>query len=175
MIPYRVKQVIWALTARPLQPAENALLDEILTDAERKLFDKFSLNDQNHSIRVVNLVRQYPDHNLAMQKAAVLHDIGKTRVGRLSVIDRSIAVAVKYLMPGRSKQWGSLDLEKAKRYQVPSIVRAQHARWGADMAQAAGSDPLTVELIRRHQDKLREITCQEDYMLTVLQAADDVS
>ncbi|MEM8862433.1 MAG: HD domain-containing protein [Chloroflexota bacterium] len=175
MIPYRVKQVIWALTARPLNQSDIALLDEVLTPEERKLFLQFTDNDQNHSIRVVRVICQQPEPNLSLQKAALLHDIGKTKIGRLSVIDRSIAVAVKVLLPGRSKKWGELELSEAKRYQFPSIVRAQHAAWGAEMAQAAGSDQLTVDLIRRHQDKLREIVSEEDCLLTVLQAADDVS
>ncbi|MEM9776591.1 MAG: HD domain-containing protein [Chloroflexota bacterium] len=175
MIPYRVKQVIWALTARPLGQSDLALLDEVLSPQEKDLFLQFTSNDQNHSIRVVKIVLCKPDAALSLQKAALLHDIGKTRVGKLSVINRSIAVAVKYLMPGRSKAWGSLDLEKAKRYQLPSIVRAQHADWGAEMVKALGGDELTVRLIRRHQDKLGEIVSDEDYLLTVLQAADDVS
>ena len=167
--------MIWALTARPLKSSDHELLDEVLLPKEKELFLQFTVNDQNHSIRVVKLIRDGHHPILALQKAALLHDIGKTRVGRLSVIDRSIAVAVKYLMPGRSKQWGKLDLPEAKRYQLPSIVRAQHAKWGADMVDAIGGDEVTVRLIRRHQDKLREIVSEEDYMLTLLQAADDVS
>jgi len=167
--------VIWAITARPLNRSDLDLLDEVLSPKEKELFLKFTSNDQNHSIRVVKMVRGESDPLLPLQKAALLHDIGKTRVGKLSVIDRSIAVAVKYLMPGRSKQWGSLNLETAKRYQLPSIVRAQHADWGAEMVQTIGGDELTVRLIRRHQDKLIEIVSEEDHLLTLLQAADDMS
>lgn len=170
-----MKQVIWALTARPLKRSDLALLDELLTPEEKALFLRFSANDQNHSIRVVSVIKSGPNTDLALQKAALLHDIGKTRVGKLSVIDRSIAVAVKYLMPNRSKQWGELDIDHAKRYQLPSIVRAQHAAWGASMVDAIGGDAKTVMLIRRHQDKLREVVSEEDYLLAILQAADDVS
>ena len=43
------------------------------------------------------------------------------------------------------------------------------------MAQAAGSDALTVALIRRHQDKLGSIDSEEDRLLQLLQTADDLS
>jgi hypothetical protein len=42
------------------------------------------------------------------------------------------------------------------------------------MAQAAGSNPLTISLIRRHQDKLDvEPIVAEDRLLQQLQWADD--
>lgn len=172
---YRVKQVWWAWTARPLSAADLALLGSILSGAERELFEAYSINDQNHGIRVVKLIDRENEANLSLQKAALLHDVGKTKVGRLSVIDRSIAVAVKKIMPSLSRHWGMGELETANRFQLPSIVRAQHAAWGADMVQAAGGDPLTVSLIRRHQDKLGAIDSEEDRLLQVLQIADDLS
>ena len=176
MIPYRVKQVLWALTARPLPSSDLKLLSELLSPAEQELFKQFSVNDQNHSIRVVRLLISQGHTHASLQKAAVLHDIGKTRVDRLSVIDRSVAVALKYLLPSRARQWGTLDLKDAKRYQVPAIVEAQHARWGADMVLEIGVDDLTVSLIRRHQDKLPAgLNSEEDSLLVKLQAADNVS
>ena len=176
MIPYRVKQVIWALTARPITQDDSKLLDEILTPAERQLFDRFSVNDQNHSLRVVRLVGVEQSTHFSLKKAALLHDIGKVRVGRLSIVDRSIAVALKRLLPKRSQEWGSLPLSECKRYQVPSVVRAQHAAWGAEMVEAAGGDPLTVSLIRRHQDRLKiQQNSEEDALLDLLQAADNAS
>ena len=172
---YRVKQVLWAWTARPLSDDDLALLGSILSRAERELFQTYTLNDQNHGIRVVKLIDKTNEANMSLQKAALLHDVGKTKVGRLSVIDRSIAVAVKKLFPAVSRGWGDGELALAKRYQIPSIVRAQHAAWGAEMVQAAGGDPLTVALIRRHQDKLGAIDSEEDRLLQILQTADDLS
>ena len=172
MIPYRVQQVLWALTARPISAEDSKLINEILSPAERALFDQFSDNDQNHSLRVVKLILiSKQKDNLPLKKAALLHDVGKVKVGRLSVIDRSVAVALKKLFPKRSKSWGSLKLETAKRFQVPSIVRAQHAEWGAEMVQAAGGDELTVSLILRHQDP----PDPSDKLLSMLQSADNVS
>ncbi len=176
MIPYRVKQVLWALSARPLTDDDLSLVDQILSPAERELFNRFSLNDQNHSLRVVKLVSADRPSNLSLQKAALLHDVGKVKVGRLSVIDRSVAVALKKLLPQQSKTWGGLTLADAKRFQVPSVVRAQHAAWGAEMVAAAGGDRLTIRLIERHQDKFEpNPDSEEDTLLMILQAADNIS
>lgn len=176
MIPYRVRQVLWALTARPLTESDLNLIDQILSPAEKSLFEQYSTNDQNHAIRVVKLVLAEPQSCLELQKAALLHDVGKVKVGRLSVIDRSVAVALKRLLPKRSKKWGIINLNQASRFQIPSIVRAQHADWGADMVKAAGGDELTVCLIRRHQDKIvPNQDSVEDRLLILLQAADNVS
>ncbi len=167
---------MWALTARPLAESDLDLIDQILTPAEKSLFEQYSTNDQNHAIRVVRLVMSNPQSCVALQKAALLHDVGKVKVGRLSVIDRSVAVALKRLLPKRSKMWGIIDLNQASRFQIPSIVRAQHADWGADMVKAAGGDELTVALIRRHQDKIEpNHDLDEDLLLITLQAADNVS
>ncbi|MFT5194469.1 MAG: hypothetical protein ACI9EW_004214 [Cellvibrionaceae bacterium] len=172
---YRIKQVWWALSAGPLSEADRARVDELLSAAEKELFFKFTINDQNHSIRVVSHLIKQSHTNRSLLKAALLHDVGKTKVGRLSVIDRSVAVAVKGLFPKVSQAWGAGELHQAKRFHLPSIVQMQHAEWGADWVQAAGGDALTVSLIRRHQSKMREIVSEEDYFLMLLQTADDLS
>ena len=85
-------------------------------------------------------------------------------------------MALKKLAPAKAKSWGSFELAQAKRYQIPPIVRAQHAEWGADMVEAAGGDEQTVNLIRRHQDpEGYELKSEEDILLRILQAADNVS
>lgn len=171
---YRVKQVWWALTARPLTPEQRELVSQLLSPAEEALFYRFALNDQNHSFRVVKYNRDKNYTNRSLLKASLLHDIGKTKVGRLSVIDRSVAVAVKAILPKVSQTWGTGELETASRFARPSIVRAQHAAWGAEMVEVAGGDRLTVALIRRHQDKMGEIVSEEDRLLSLLQTADDL-
>jgi hypothetical protein len=60
------------------------------------------------------------------------------------------------------------------------VVAAQHPKWGAEMAAAAGTLPLAVALIRRHQDKpntieQQEINSREKLLLRILQSVDDSS
>ena len=170
---YRLKQVWWALIARPLTPEEHELVDRLLSPAEKELFYRFAVNDQNHSIRVVKYIIINQHSNRSLLKAALLHDIGKIKSGRLSIVDRSIAVAVKAILPKLSQAWGQGTLDTSFRFQKPSIVRAQHAEWGAEMMQKIDSDPLAVSLVRRHQNQLVEIASKEDELLAVLQIADD--
>lgn len=171
---YRIKQVWWALVARPLNAEDRELVKKLLSSAEEELFYRFSVNDQNHSIRVVRYNINHNHNNQSLLKASLLHDIGKIKTGRLSIIDRSVAVAIKAIFPDLSHSWGQGEIAKASRFQRPSIVRAQHATWGAEMTKAVGGDPLTVSLIRRHQDSLNEIVTEEDRLLSALQIADDL-
>ena len=171
---YRFKQVWWALSAQPLNSEDRRLVDELLSSAEKELFYRFSVNDQNHSIRVVKYNIGKNLKNRSLLKASLLHDIGKTKAGRLSILDRSVAVAIKAVLPSLSQSWGKRELEEASRFQRPSIVRAQHAEWGAEMVKAAGGDHLTVSLIRRHQDMLNKPKTEEERLLAKLQIADDL-
>lgn len=175
MILYRIKQVWWAWTGRSLTAEDRDLVDGLLTTAEGELFYRFTTNDQNHSVRVAKHLLSNQHDNRSLLKAALLHDVGKTKVGRLSVIDRSVAVAIKALLPKVSNAWGAVDILAANRFQKPSIVRSQHAAWGAEMVHAVGGDSLTVSLIKRHQDKLSECVSDEDHLLKLLQKADDLS
>jgi hypothetical protein len=48
-------------------------------------------------------------------------------------------------------------------------VAQQHPQIAADIAQHYGCDPITIDLIRRHQDR----TGADDPMLRALQQVDD--
>jgi hypothetical protein len=54
----------------------------------------------------------------------------------------------------------------------PLAAHGQHPEIGADWASQAGCSPLTVSLIRRHQDQLVSCRTEEDRLLAALQAAD---
>ncbi|MEM7797860.1 MAG: HD domain-containing protein [Chloroflexota bacterium] len=171
---YRLKQVWWAVSARPLNSEQQKQIAGLLTPTELELFGRFSTNDQNHSARVLTHLILIGEEAPSLLKAALLHDIGKTRTP-LTVVDRSLAVAGKILMTNQVTTWGMLPLQDARRYHRPFVVKEQHAQWGADIVAAAGSDPLTVRLIQRHQDLLIDIASEEDRLLSVLQWADDLS
>jgi hypothetical protein len=54
------------------------------------------------------------------------------------------------------------------------VVAIQHPAWGAEMAAEAGSSPLVVALIRRHQNLLQdEAVSLEDRLLGALQRVDN--
>ncbi len=168
---YRVKQLWWAVTARPV--ADEAVR-QWLNSAESSLFYQYSPNDQQHALRVVRHLQAINTTHPSLIKAALIHDVGKTKVA-LSVWDRCFIVLASLLMPRRAVQWGR-DESQLKSWRKPFVVKAHHARWGAEMAKVAGCDPITINLIARHQDKnIASDNPEVDALLEKLQWADDRS
>lgn len=164
-LAYRLRQLRTILIAGPLPDEARREIAATLSGPERALFDHYTPGDQWHAYRVLRMLRDagYNDPDLLV--AALLHDVGKTRCP-LSAWDRTLIVVAQALVPQRMAAWGEGAPEGWRR---PFVVRAQHAAWGAAMAEAAGSRPAVVDLIRRHQDKPGE----GDAWLTRLQWADD--
>ena len=156
--------------ARPLPQAARETITAVLTPEETALFNQFSLSDQQHSYQVWRTLQAIGQTHPDLLAAALLHDVGKTRAP-LSIWQRSLIVLAQTFVPGKTAVWGQGDVES---WQRPFVVKLQHPAWGAEMAQTAGSRPLTIELIRRHQDALPETPVTEaDHLLRLLQWADD--
>ena len=167
---YRVRQFKQAVSAPALTEAELAEIQAILSEAEFDLFLRFDRGEQWHSYQVMHTLQDAGHNQPDLLQAALLHDVGKTR-SPLTVWDRSLIVAVKKVMPGKTAVWGQNNADDWKR---PFVVKAQHPEWGAEMAEAAGSSEMVVSLIRRHQDDLPETDgVEEDKLLRLLQWADD--
>ncbi len=66
-------------------------------------------------------------------------------------------------------------LRLPKGWSRPFVVHARHPEVGSRWAQKAGCTPLTVALIRRHQDRLTDRQTEEDQLLAALQAADNLN
>ncbi len=167
---YRIWQFWQILWARPL--SENTLADvrHILTASEFALFQRFDCNDQQHSVRVLQMLQDAGHVHPDLWVAALLHDVGKTKV-RISIWQRSFIVLSYALSSERIARWG---VGEAVGWKRPFVVKAQHPAWGAEMAEAAGATPLAVALIRRHQDVLGDTAVsEEDQLLRALQWADD--
>lgn len=170
MVRYRLWQFWQIVTAVPLEPAMRAEVAAVLSAQELALFDRFSLNDQWHSYRVMQMLRDAGHTQPALLVAALLHDVGKTRLS-LSIWQRSLIVLVSLLLPRQAAVWGQGEAVGWKR---PFVVKAQHPAWSAAMATAAGSLPQAIELMRRHQDPIApNDTSEEATLLRLLQWADD--
>jgi putative nucleotidyltransferase with HDIG domain len=165
---YRLRQLWSNLTAGPLSEAARREVDAALSPAEQALFDRFSFADQWHSYHVLCDLRRAGYNDAGLWAAALLHDVGKTRYP-LTAGDRTLIVVGAVLFPERARRWGQGAAESWRR---PFVVRAQHPAWGAEMAAAAGSDPVVVELICRHQDK-PPVEDELAGLLRALQWADD--
>lgn len=168
---YRVKQLWWAVTA---QPVADKVVGEWLNQDERLLFHRYSANDQQHALRVVRHLQQISATHPSLIKAALMHDVGKTQVS-LTVWDRCFIVIASLLLPKQAEKWGQNETCHDS-WRKPFIVKQHHAHWGAQMAAAAGCDPITIDLITRHQDSDTTSSNPEvDALLEKLQWADDQS
>lgn len=171
---YRLRQLWWELSARSLTLQQRDEIGLLLTADEQRLFDRFAASDQLHSYRVMQTLRKAGYTEPALLAAALLHDIGKTRVA-LTAWDRSLAVVGHVAAPGLARRWGVSAEPDPSRFgwRKGFIVKAHHPIWGAGMAAAAGSMPQTVALIQRHQDPVHTPVTETDRLLQYLQWADD--
>jgi putative nucleotidyltransferase with HDIG domain len=168
-LAYRLSQLWHTMTAGSLPPSIVEELAQVLSPAETSLFRQLPDSDQWHAYRVYRLLAAngYTDKDLLA--AALLHDVGKAQV-TLSAWDRSLAVLGERFAPQKAEEWGAAAETGWKR---TFVIRKQHAEWGAQMAAQAGSSPLVIDLIRRHQDPLPDGRSEADELLALLQWADD--
>jgi len=168
-LSYRLQQLRNNLTASPLTDQARVEIAACLTPAERVLFERLGLADQQHSYLVLSTLRAAGYNHPDLMTAALLHDIGKVSCP-LSAWDRTLIVVGSGLFPARAEAWGHGSLQSWRR---PFVARAQHPAWGAALAAEAGVRPAVVEMIRRHQDAIVNEETEIDRLLVALQWADD--
>ena len=170
MLRYRLWQFWQIVTAVPLEPTAREEVAAILSTSEMRLFEQLSLNDQWHSYRVMKMLQGAGHKQPSLLVAALLHDVGKTRLP-LTIWERSLIVLASKLLPRQTAVWGQNEAVGWKR---PFVVKAQHPVWSAELAAEAGSQPLAITLMRRHQDTIsHEDSGEEAELLRLLQWADD--
>lgn len=127
---------VWHLAARfvtslpPTPPSvdDEVWVDDHLLDGERALWVRLSNQDRRHSAAVGRrFVVARPHATRAEIAGAILHDVGKIACG-LGTFGRVTATIVG----PRSRSFRAYH---------------DHEEIGAEMAEAAGSDPATVDLI----------------------------
>ena len=169
-IVYRVTQFFRALAAR-VSEEEVEQATRLLTPEARALFRRQVVQDQRHALAVYRTLQQAGHTDPRLLAAALLHDVGKA-AGRLPSCYRAAIVLMGRFAPGllvRLSQGGSNPLNR------PFIVYARHSEQGARWAQEAGCSPLTVALIRRHEERPTHDQSEEDRFLAILQAADSAN
>jgi hypothetical protein len=173
---YRVRQFISAIGAhlRPLSEAERAEIRPILPEKAQPLFDAMPASDQRHSLSVLRALQAEGYDYPALLQAALLHDCAKHR-GGIRLWHRVAIVLVKAFRPGWPARWRSVPPPQRAGWRYPFWVHANHPALAADLAAAAGCDPLAVTLIGCHQDLPPEATDEllAGSLLAALQVADD--
>ncbi len=171
----RVRQGVRALSAWA-KPVDHALVEATLAEPLRALFYRMRRSEQLHSLNVLRRVMAAGEAPTALRVAALLHDCGKARAP-FSLPERVIVVLVKAAAPSLAKRWGAGDESRLRTWRRPFVLSAQHPAWGAAMAEAAGAEPLAVQLIAAHQTPLAAAGGDDSFrrLLAALQAADDAS
>ena len=119
---------IWSLRGHEPDPAEEAWAESQLLAGEVELWRRMSDLDRVHSAKVARrFVAARPEATRAEVAGALLHDVGKVASG-LGTWGRVVASIV------------GPRTERFRTYH-------DHEHVGAVLAEAAGSDPATVELI----------------------------
>jgi len=187
---YRSSQFFAAVvqSSDTLSLADKTWLGTILTTpAQQQLFACMSPNDQRHALAVAHTLQQVGQIDMALHQAALLHDVGKS-LGQ-PIIHRVLIVLLEAFWPRllqRLSRGPSLvstppptshlsPLISHFSFLTPFIIHAQHPQIGAAWAEAAACEPLAVRLITRHQDQIQVIFTPEEYLLTLLQWADNLN
>lgn len=168
---YRVWQFVNALAARGLTPSDRTFVARCLAPSQQALFERMAPADQQHAVAVARLLLEQGLTEPALLQAALLHDVGKANSG-LNLAYRTTIVLLRTLWPAALDWLSARDAG----WRRPFYRHRHHPERGARLAEAAGADPVAVELIRRHQDHQRRVPASRiDRLLAALQAADGLS
>jgi hypothetical protein len=156
---YRVKQFIWAATAR-LSINDITFINSYLNDYEKKIFSSLPTSIQNHSIKVSREVLEeclkWDLYDILLIKAALLHDIGQANRG-LNCVTKSIIVIADKLFPSISRKCNKIGFVKAY---------YEHAEMALDVLYM---EPEYIKfLIKNHHN----YNIENDEKLKILQKAD---
>lgn len=169
-ICYRVGQFFRALTAR-VSNEEVERATHALTPEARTLFRHQAVQDQQHALATYSALQQAGHTNPHLLAAALLHDAGKA-AAKLSPVHRSIIVLLGRFAPGLLARCSEGETQRWNR---PFIIHAQHPQIGARWAEEAGCSPITVALIRQHEEELTDVQTEQDRLLAILKAVDDAN
>lgn len=173
---YRVRQFGQLLAGRLGDPDRRQIAGW-LTPPLLTLFAAMSPAEQYHAYRVRQTLARAGYHHPDLLTAALLHDTGKTKMP-LAFWERVLIVLAFKFAPLLAARWGCDESPRPEWYRRAFVVARHHAKWGAQMVQAAGGSGLTVELVRRHQDKISESGSVSDSaggLLWALQWADNLN
>jgi hypothetical protein len=144
-VRHRLQQVHAALTAR-ISRDEWALVTQLLSPGELRLFERMPYFDQRHCLDVYDTLVQGGYDDPLLLRAALIHDCGKVDDdGRpIPLLYYGLFVILKKFAPALYKR-AARDGKGPLR---PFATHAAHDERAALMADAVGSPPELVALLR---------------------------
>ena len=138
-----VRRFVGSLSRRPPSPADEGWVQGWLAEAEWALWQQMVVADRRHAVLVARrFVDRRPSATRAEMAGALLHDIGKIDAG-LGTLARVLATVV------------GPRTARFRRYH-------DHERIGAALLEVAGSDPVTVALVRGSGDAFADLCAADD-------------
>ena len=165
-------QFVRALTARRVvSPTRVSQAVQFLPVKARDLFARQAPQDQRHALEVCETLLEGGHADEDLLAAALLHDVGKAAC-LLPPWRRGLLVLAEQFTPWLLDRGASTGTEDRIR---PSVTYRKHAEIGATWARQAGCSPLTIDLIRCHEQTVTACETERDRLLLALQAADDAN
>jgi putative nucleotidyltransferase with HDIG domain len=136
------------------------------------LFLTMPYYDQQHALKVLATLRRQGYENADLMAAALLHDVGKSvrQGGRPRLWHRVATVLGNAFWPDLLERLSQED--PGGGWRQPFYIQKHHAALGAQLAQDVGCSPVTVGLIRHHEEPGSQT---HDRWLAALQAADSMN
>ena len=167
-ILYRARQFFGGLFAR-VSDADRREAEAVLNPPARAWFRSLPRDVQWHGLRVMHDLQHAGVDRPEVLAAALLHDAGKA-TGSSGPLVRAFIVLAVHLAPDWSARRKEIDYREAQGIDRVLAIAYQHPQIAAEKAIACGCDPITIELIRYHQDYRRGKT---DPLLQLFQQVDN--
>lgn len=164
------RRFVGSLAPGDVAAADRQWVEEQLTADEAELWRSMHRADRRHSLAVARRVAASLDAAATrpVLAAALLHDVGKAASG-LSTYGRVVAT----LSIGAAGREMAEAWTETRGFTRRVGLYARHEELGAEMLELAGSDPLTVGLVRELSWPAEERTVPPA-LVEALRAADDV-
>ncbi len=165
---YRARQFFGGLFAHVTE-SDLREADRSLPPKGQVWFRSLPRDLQWHGLRVMRDLKRMNIDQSEVLAAALLHDAGKA-AGPSGSIGRAISVLAKKFAPKRVARYSTIDWRSARGLDRLLAVAQQHPQIAAERAQECGCAPITIDLIRQHQDRSNP---NNDPLLIAFQAVDD--